>query len=101
MAALSWPTRAITTEVAKGAWTIQVITVATKAKDDLNKVDMMVYQNDSQAVAEMIAEEEAIMLPEGTQVQPIKSEDLGTMWLVREVGSSQGWWVKVTSIKTP
>jgi hypothetical protein len=84
-----------------GAWTIKEVTVGTKSKDDFSKVAMMSYQNDSQAIVEMIMNEEAIMLPEGAQIEPIRSEDWGTMWLVREVGSSQGWWVKVSSIKTP
>ena len=82
-------------------WTISGPTVGVKNKDDFGKVYMMIYQNDRRAVAEMVVNEEAILFPAGTKIFPIRSEDMGTMWLIREAGSSQGWWVRVTSINTP
>ena len=82
-------------------WLVASTTIAVKNKDDWDKAQMMEFNKDFDAIQDMVQKGEAVILVQGAHIQPIKSADWYTMWQVRELGKSDGWWLKVNYLNVP
>jgi hypothetical protein len=74
---------------------IQRLYPAARVKSDCERVIQIAAQGDEAALDKMIDQGRVTFFAVGTRVYPVKSTDMGTLWLVRKKGSTETWWISV------
>ena len=74
---------------------IQRLYPAARVKSDCERAIQIVAQRDEAALDKMIDQGRVTFFTAGTRVYPVKSTDMGTLWLVRKKGSTETWWISV------